>query len=340
MMEAPQQTWAERCRSTVVALLDRVIANTAQNHFNKISEGLHDAAIANNHEKALKEQDKLSEGMEKPIYDDDWFALHYLLYYQPKQINLAYHAIKWMPTDRQIGINARLNVFDFACGSLATQFGLAIAIADIIDCGGDIDHVLIEDVDSAPAMVKLGETMWKVFKEEALELGHPLKEAVEKIEYIPYADIEDDNRLIPLTDTSYTPYFTMLHGIYNDDLDLVKRRVNAWFRQLNPSLGIITSQDFKKAQLNNLSSNLAEVSHLPVTNRVSSEQNKFPSEFWCDKLDKITRFRRQIVEDFRDYFVNEKYLHYMLKDVNINPIRSNSSPYIKYVCLEVPQHGR
>lgn len=335
MMEAPQQTWAERCRSTVVALLDRVIANTAQNHFNKISEGLPNPTIADNHEKALKEQDKLSAGMEKPIYDDDWFALHYLLYYQPKQINLAYHAIKWMPTDKQIGINARLNIFDFACGSLATQFGLAIAMADIIDCGGDIDHVLIENVDSAPAMVKLGETMWKAFKEEALELGHPLNEAVEKIEHIPYSGVEADNRLIPLTDTSYTPYFTMLHGIYDDGLDLVKERVNAWFLQLNPNIGIITSQDFKKDQLNKLSSNLTEVSHLQTANRASREQNNYPSEFWCGKLDKITGFRRRIDNNFRDYFVNEKYLHYMRKAVNINPIRSNSSPYIKYVCLEV-----
>lgn len=334
MMEEPQQTWAEGNKSTVVTLLDQVIAETAKAHFAKISKGLSDSTIASKHEAALKEQDKLSEGMEKPIYDDEWFALHYLLYYQPKQINLAYHAIKWMPTDKQISANTRLNIFDFACGSLATQFGLVIAMADIIDCGGDINHALIQCVDSAPAMVELGKTMWKVFKEGALELD-PLSEAVEKIEYISYAGPEANNRLIPLVDTDYTPYFTMLHGIYNDDLDLVKKRVNDWFLQLSPSLGIITSQDFKKDQLNTLSSNLAEVSHLPSVNRPSNEQNNYPSEFWCEELDEITGFRRQIARNFRDYFMDQKYINFMLKAVNITPIRIKSIPYIKYVCLEV-----
>ena len=326
MMEEPQQTWAESNRSNVVTLLDQVIAETAKTHFAKISKGLSDSSIASKHEAALKEQDKLSEGMEKPNYDDEWFALHYLLYYQPKQINLAYHAIKWMPTDKQINTNTRLNIFDFACGSLATQFGLAIAMADIIDCGGDINHALIQCVDSAPAMVELGKTMWKEFKEGALELGPPLSVTVEKIDYIDYAGPEADNQLLPLTDTSYTPYFTMLHGIYNDDLEFVKERVNAWFLQLSPSLGIITSQDFKKDQLNNLSSNLAEVLHLPIMNRPSNEQNNYPSEFWCEELDKITGFRKQIVSKFRDYFMDQKYINFMLKAVNITPIRRKSSP--------------
>ena len=68
-----------------------------------------------------------------PNYDDEWLALLYLAWYGPSHINMAYtlftEAIPQHDNTLDIGPSG-VHLEDFACGSLAGQFGLVLAAAD------------------------------------------------------------------------------------------------------------------------------------------------------------------------------------------------------------------
>lgn len=116
--------------------LDKAITKVVCDEFNRISKNLSDVETAQKVEYALDQLSKLQRGV-MPKYDE-WVALFYASWYQPAQINLAYSMITDMVKeicDGALTSTGKLYVYDFGCGALAMQFGVALAAADALRNG-------------------------------------------------------------------------------------------------------------------------------------------------------------------------------------------------------------
>ena len=108
-------------------------------------------------------------GLRMPDYNDDITSAAYLLNYHPSHVGLAHAIVDHMMKSRGVGKliagdSGRLHVVDLASGTLAMQFGIAIAVADALVRGENIKGVVVDSVDdSLPAMLKVGRIAWDKF---------------------------------------------------------------------------------------------------------------------------------------------------------------------------------
>ena len=121
-------------------------------------------------ETALRDLEGLQNG-EIPYYDDKWLPLLYSTWYQPSHINLAYSMINEIAKRRYpkrvvLTRNGKLHVVDFGCGTLAMQFGVALAAADAIQQGEPLTSIKIDLIDSSRPMIDFGLKIWSQFKNE------------------------------------------------------------------------------------------------------------------------------------------------------------------------------
>ena len=150
----------------VAKILDEVIAETGDEEFKRLSQGMESSEWAPKVGNALSELRKLSQGV-MPQYDDEWVALFYLLWFQPKQIALAYSIIKKMFEADSLAPNGKkeLHVIDFGCGTLAMQFAIALAAANATEQGLRGIPIHVDSIDSSHAMINLGGKCWDKFQQ-------------------------------------------------------------------------------------------------------------------------------------------------------------------------------
>ena len=103
-----------------------------------------------------------------PDYNNDILAAAYLLEYHPQHVGLAHAIVSQLVNSRGdgkliVGDSSRLHVVDLAAGTLAMQFGVAIAVADALIRGELIEEVVVDSVDINPAMMKVGRIAWDKF---------------------------------------------------------------------------------------------------------------------------------------------------------------------------------
>ena len=60
----------------------------------------------------------------------------------------------------------KLHVVDFGCGTLAMQFGVALAAADALQRGQTLNSIKIDLIDSSQPMIDFGLKIWSRFKKE------------------------------------------------------------------------------------------------------------------------------------------------------------------------------
>ena len=89
--------------------------------------------------------------LESPDYSDGMVALIYVVRYQLSHTNLAYSIIKMMKEQAgsiksTLTNTDSLQVVDFGCGSLAMQFGVALAVADVLEQGHTMSEVRIDSI--------------------------------------------------------------------------------------------------------------------------------------------------------------------------------------------------
>ena len=108
--------------------LDRAIANLAEAEYGRLStEG--GLGTKEQHElvdRALRSLKELQQGR-KADYGDEWVGVFYLTWYQPRQIQLAYAALRELIPER----NPPKYIIDYGCGAWAVQIALALRIADV-----------------------------------------------------------------------------------------------------------------------------------------------------------------------------------------------------------------
>ena len=144
-------------QESVAKALDKAIAKVAKTESRRLMKSKSRKKAAKGIETALHDLEGLQKG-EIPYYDDKWLPLLYSTWYQPSHINLAYSMINKMAKRRDpkravLTRKGKLHVVDFGCGTLAMQFGVALAAADAIQQGQPLTSIKIDLIDSSQPMI-------------------------------------------------------------------------------------------------------------------------------------------------------------------------------------------
>lgn len=155
--------------------LDRAIASLAEAEYGRLSTegGLGTKEQREHVDKALRSL-KEHQQLRRPEYGDEWVAVFYLTWYQPRQIQLAYAALRELISERK----PPKYIIDYGCGAWAIQIALALRIADVSVNGPELREITVHGIDPNQPMTRIGGMLWKEFRrivsEERLE--HPVLE--------------------------------------------------------------------------------------------------------------------------------------------------------------------
>lgn len=164
--------------------LDRAIATLAEAEYSRLSTGgsLGTKERREHVGRALRSLKELQQGR-KADYDDEWVAVFYLTWYQPRQIQLAYAALRELISER----NPPRYIIDYGCGAWATQVALVIRIAELIFNGSELQKITVHGIDLNQPMMRIGGMLWREFRRIVSEerVGHsvlePLHDAVDRM---------------------------------------------------------------------------------------------------------------------------------------------------------------
>lgn len=204
----------------VAEALDVSIADVARKDLDRLKEGKDSKLVARLIHRSLDSLSKLQQG-NMPSYDA-WDAPFYAVWYQPAQINLAYTLIRQIPRNVNpvlVGDGA-LQVHDFGCGELATQFGLAFAAADTLREQGSVCDIVISSRDSSNSMQTFGQLLWQRFVNEIADsTKYPELDALNQV----CATMAFDDGLRHYA----TQWLTVLHVAYAENAEEVKRTLES-----------------------------------------------------------------------------------------------------------------
>ena len=230
-------------KRAVMDALDEAIVNVAKEELNRLRGELSPHAITRNIANALRSLESLQQG-HQPDYDDPWVALFYLLWYQPKQINLTYSMIKATadrhpPKGIPLNDSGKLLVVDFGCGSLAMQFGIMLAVADAFERGQFVSSIHIDSFDTSQAMISLGEAVWDEFKMILASDGR-LDAVSLSFDAITTSTTTDTEPQVERR-VDEDCWLSAVHVVYDSNKEVVQNRLEEFKDQLNPDMGFITT---------------------------------------------------------------------------------------------------
>lgn len=224
------------------AVLDKAIAEVFRNEVEHLRQSLSDPDKANKKvDCAINELDKLVGGT-MPLYDE-WVAPFYLSWYQPRQINLTYSMITDFVDKESVGKEiltdtGRLYVFDFGCGALAMQFGVALAIADALQKNQKIHSAYVVSYDKSKAMTKVGKKVWKQFRAEVSSAAQ--KDA--SLSYLEQAcELIETDKPFRMPQNGETCWISAIHAAYDANQDKVKKDLDLLTNKIRPNVGFVTS---------------------------------------------------------------------------------------------------
>lgn len=143
--------------------LDKTIATVAEQEFNRLRRGLNDVQVAEQVAKALNELAKLQDwdSPDYPDYNNDWVALFYVTWYQPRQINVALAILQQLYEEtlrEKAEANYPVEIIDVGCGALSVQFATAIVATE-----HQHTVVSVHGIDPSHPMKRIGEKLWSEF---------------------------------------------------------------------------------------------------------------------------------------------------------------------------------
>lgn len=255
-------------------ILDHVITTISEQVFNRLASGLTINEKTEKVRDALESLEKL-QGDGIPDYHDEWVALFYH-WYQPSQINLAYSMIKSIINSTDI-LNEKLHIVDFGCGSLAMQFGVALAVADLIN-KKPITEIRIDSIDTSQAMINIGREMWELFtKLYNQKLYNHLGPVCEIIKPNYYKDIGQ----VEFAQNS-DRWISAIHAVYDENKDDIKQSLKSLRNRFYPHVCFVSTHESKKSLLKEV----WPFSSKPRKTELSLQFN--------GELTKITEWRRNL----------------------------------------------
>ena len=215
----------------VTRCLSQAIVDVAEREFNHLKDGMSGIEVARSVEGALQSFADLSQG-KMPGYNE-WDALFYLTWFHPNHVNLAYSLIMAMLKNTGRELPSDLYVLDFGCGILATQFGLALAVADL---RGEqpVESVRVRPIDDSEPMVRLGKKVWDKFGELAGENAGlaALSDAMNSMTFVDDSPACGEER-----------WLSAMHVVYQKNQVDVKKWLALHKNRIRPQVGFITSHN-------------------------------------------------------------------------------------------------
>lgn len=195
--------------------LDSAIAEVAQENYARLSTNFPSSQWVDSALEALRRLQNCDE----PDYDLEGVNVFYLSWYQPRQIHLAYVALRQL-LDRR---HPPRYVVDYGCGAWAVQFALAMILAEKPELQGA--GIAVHGVDSSESMKRIGKELWSKFLlkivgergSHFLKLHNAMKSMEDSCAY--HATIEDALAAVQGGRTDGAPgdcWFTAIHATYGN----------------------------------------------------------------------------------------------------------------------------
>lgn len=263
-----------------------------------------------------------------PDYND-WDALFYLTWYQPRQINLVYrilNGLKIEGTDRNIlGVNNhKIRIVDFGCGCLATNVAVAMVAADLAAQECHVPEIEIDNIDISPAMILVGERIWELFQNKMrVPAKHPIRNVFDRVTYKTHTALS----LLRESSPNTLCYVTAIHCVYEKSCSLVARNLKDLVRRFKPNGLFLTTHASKSDVFKKVAP------HRQMDIQQYDILYNGPIDSWFSgEIDMITKWRRSLYEshlnpsesntpDGVDYGYIKKYLSNPVKwDANDSEI--------------------
>ena len=224
----------EQIIPAITNAMDGVLRTVAEKEFRRLRRRKSAEEIAAKIHSALQSQKDLMKNV-MPKYDD-WDALMYILWYQPKRINLAYTLSKQLlkRDADQIQEAGALEVYDFGCGALAMKFGLALAVADQWPEGENSPTISVISEDSSKPMKSIGERLWETFLESL-----NLRQRIAGLGRYREACMQMQDE--PLGASSSVRWLTVLHVAYQEAFTEVQRELDERVKKDKPGTILVTA---------------------------------------------------------------------------------------------------
>lgn len=199
--------------------LDSAIAEVARENASRLRNEIPSEQWSESIDNALDSLTRL-QTCEDPDWDLDWLNVFYISWYQPRQIHLAYVALRKL-LERRHPLPPRY-VVDYGCGAWAVQIALAMILAEKPELQGA--GIAVHGVDSSESMKRIGKELWSMFLKIVRERrGHfqKLHDAMKSMEdfCIYHATIEDAAAAVQDGRTDGAPgdcWFAAIHAIYEN----------------------------------------------------------------------------------------------------------------------------
>ena len=174
-----------------------------------------------------------------------------------------------------------LEVYDFGCGAMAMQFGLALAAAETWPRGISLPRISIISEDTSNAMKSIGNKLWSAFNSRInATWGHPELNGLRKV-------CNDIGRGAQ-RDSSIVRWLTVLHVAYEDIYYEVRRELNGIVRKDKPETILVTAHP----GASQWAFAPTDTSYSRSTDNFSEDGLAFKGEF-----QKTSEFRKQLFVD-------------------------------------------
>lgn len=245
----PATLMAPHTQEAVAHALDSAIVKVAARQFQRLSRGLSTRQIAMEVYRSLASFEDLKKDV-MPRYNE-WDALFYLLWYQPKQINLAYSAIVVATGLKDFMVQKEeLYVADVGCGALAMQFAVALAAAEARRKGEAISSVRFDSIDTSRPMLDTGAALWDEFKRQ-VRRDRGLRHIAETLDIVTWS-AHEDLQGIQGPSASEEGWTSAIHAVYQSNRRAIRTALSRVERRKG-TIGIITSALDKVATASSVS---------------------------------------------------------------------------------------
>lgn len=235
-----------------LAALDEAIAKVADSEYRRLASGLSSHEVSARVHGALESLDGLKHGR-LPTYDE-WDALFYLTWYQPRHIHLVYTLLHHGTRD----FPALSQVIDIGCGAGATQVALAFSMAEQPSGLGAAD-VSIHGIDPSEPMRAIGEALWlelwgQAERDRELEgLGKVMGDISGRCaSYGSYEAYAASPSAVAAKVAGHPHWLTAVHAVYEETNSDLRRLLGEVCADRKPEGILVTSDDGKEPLLDRL----------------------------------------------------------------------------------------
>ena len=264
--------------TTTMRVLEWAILEVAKAEYTRLSAGLAPHEVAGRVERALKSLGGLRKGV-APAYNE-WDALFYLTWYQPRHVSLNYLVASHLFSDGPQPVH----VIDFGCGALASRFAFAVSAA-MLDVPPSELHVDLHGIDNSEHMVRIGEATWSKFISSVSDTD--LAAVCTAMDYSTYASYEDYRRSPAAHASGVYPspncYLLGVHTTYESNKVELRETFSQIRAERDPAATILVCQASK------------EHVALQVVGRGFRQLRVVLERSWYGQLQSVTQWRRSLV---------------------------------------------